>query len=128
VLSGENPLEIGIGGGRDVHLVDLVPTARFYRSKEYRINVFAWTHEELTEDLGLRVISELKPRLPFPEISLHVRHDPWFIDDTFFPAFPPFDPEFLPLDKARYVLSPTLVCGTPVTIEQYHCSIFDHHD
>jgi hypothetical protein len=128
VLSGKNPLDVTVDGGKEVHLLDLAPTLRNYQSSEYRINVFAWTPEALTEDLGLRVIADLKPKLPFPEISLFVRNDPWFIDDTVFPAFPPFVPEFAPPAKAQYIVSPTLVCGTPVVVERYGCSIFHRHD
>jgi len=128
VLSGRNPLEMTISGGREVHILDLVLSLRNSRSKEYRVNVFAWTAQPLEESLGREVIADLKPKIPFEDMILAVRNDPWFLDDPFFPVFSPFDPEFLPPLKAQYVVSPTLTCVKPWNAGEYKCGISARHD
>ena len=128
VLSGANPLDITIAGGKEAHILDLVFSLRNFQSKEYRINVFAWTPEPLAADLGVQVIADLKPKLPFPDINLFLRNDPWFIDETFFPAAPLFNPEFAPPAKAQYAVSPTLACVKPLNADQYNCGISTRHN
>ena len=64
ILSGKNPLDIVVGEGEVVHMVDLVPTKRGHEGKDYRINVFAWTPRALTEGLGLQVLATWSPGCP----------------------------------------------------------------
>jgi len=127
VLAGTNPLDIVLRTGKELHLLDCVRSARLARSKELRATVFAWTPQPLTESLGQQALTELRREIPYEDMTLHVRNDPWFIDEPPFPAFWPFDPEFPSPSKAQWTASPTLVCGKPSSSDRYNCRMFFRH-
>lgn len=77
-----------------------------------RKDVTFWiqTNQELGQSTGRRLLSILGD-LPFDEVWVKVRNDPWFISDAAFPVFDIFQPGLTPPTHDEYWRSKTMVCS-----------------
>jgi hypothetical protein len=126
VLSGEDPLLLSVNGTR-LNLLHFTTTPLQAGSSQSRILVYAQTAAAMKPDLGAAALEALVGKLPFSEVILQIRGDPWFINDAPFPVLPPFWPEFPPPTKEQYRQSPQMFCSLPAPGAP-KCVVSSRHD
>jgi hypothetical protein len=126
VLAGVDPLSLEISGSV-VHISHFSISPLQAGAREFRITAYAWCTGPLDRARALAVLEQLGKKLPFRDVLLHMRQDPWFISDVGFPVLPPFDPEFSAPPKEEYAASSMLVCDRGLGREG-RCTLFSRQE
>jgi len=71
--------------------------------------IYIRSQRDLSSQGGLDLLARIGD-LPFHELYLGVRRDPWFISSLAFPAFYPFDVSAKPPSHEEYRLTQTMTC------------------
>ncbi len=111
-ITGTDPLTFATAAGVDVRLLQFAfspVSASGKAGKE--LHVFASTTQPLTKDLGHEVYQRVARMLPFMEVTLQIRNDPWFIGEPGYPLAYPYGPTGQPPSREDYQKSSTLTCG-----------------
>jgi hypothetical protein len=126
VLAGSDPLNVETAGAefRLLHFTfRTIPLAREKGLARDSLDIFAETSHSLDPAAGKALLGQMHRAIPLREITLLIRNDTWFLDESGYPVEYPFQAKQDPPTKDAFVKSVTLACGGLAT-ESYNCHAF----
>lgn len=91
---------------------------RFVRSDSNMAHVFVRVNGPVDTAFGQALFRHLERILPFLEMVVNIRSDPWFFSDPLYPVFDPILTPDQPPSLAEYTKSPMILCSS------HSCTMF----
>ena len=107
-LSGHDPLEVQISGSMfeivRVSVQDVV-------NRHLPVHFFVRGRQGLSPRMATALYNCIKRAIGGTEMSLSLRKDGWFVLESDFPAYDPFETDLRPPDENEYFKRPEVYCG-----------------